>query len=239
LACGANSLSSYNFVSGGAVVGYGMRNEVGMTFDGNNMYVSLLPKYQMLPKNEIAREVTVNLMEQMFGAYYSLKNVLYILKCMLTIHRLWGVENSGDNFSRGGKDIHKDNPAEKLNYVGDVVNPKGTWFGYPVRIGGISYFYSGMLHGFRLDTSLYRENADFKKTCFAVGDPTVFTDAKFKVGDQFVISPNTTFKDDTCTGVVSHSFSTQSSHLDMSCEMSAPWKLYHRRRLLPERCLHQ
>ena len=34
---------SYNFVSGGAVVGYGMRNEVGMAFDGNNMYVAPLP----------------------------------------------------------------------------------------------------------------------------------------------------------------------------------------------------
>jgi glucose/arabinose dehydrogenase len=29
--------SGYNYVSGGYVMGYGMRNEVGITFDGNNM----------------------------------------------------------------------------------------------------------------------------------------------------------------------------------------------------------
>jgi len=45
---GANSPYSYNFVSGGAVVGYGMRNEVGMAFDGNNMYVAPLPISQWL-----------------------------------------------------------------------------------------------------------------------------------------------------------------------------------------------
>jgi hypothetical protein len=36
------------------------------------------------------------------------------------------VENSGDNFAQAGKDIHQNNPAEKLNYIGDVVNPKDT-----------------------------------------------------------------------------------------------------------------
>ncbi|OAA67945.1 Six-bladed beta-propeller, TolB-like protein [Niveomyces insectorum RCEF 264] len=48
---------------------------------------------------------------------------------------VWGVENSGDDFRRtvngAAKDIHKDNPAEKLNYLGDPTDPKGTWFGYP------------------------------------------------------------------------------------------------------------
>ncbi|PMD35890.1 iron reductase domain protein [Hyaloscypha variabilis F] len=122
--------SGYNYVSGGSVVGYGMRNEVGVAFDGNNM--------------------------------------------------LWGVENSGDNFARGGKDIHENNPAEKLNYIGDVLNPKGTWFGYP--------------------------------TCFAVGDPSAFTDAKFAVGDQFVIAPNTTFKDATCNGVATPPALTFQAH---------------------------
>lgn len=32
----------YNYVSGGYNAGYGMRNEVGITFDGNNMFVSVL-----------------------------------------------------------------------------------------------------------------------------------------------------------------------------------------------------
>lgn len=30
----------YNYVSGGWLAGYGMRNEVGIAFDGNNMFVS-------------------------------------------------------------------------------------------------------------------------------------------------------------------------------------------------------
>jgi hypothetical protein len=29
----------YNYVSGGSVVGYKLRNEMGMAFDGNNVYV--------------------------------------------------------------------------------------------------------------------------------------------------------------------------------------------------------
>jgi TrAA12-like len=56
----------------------------------------------------------------------------------IDFNRLWGVENSGDNFQRAGKDIHQNNPAEKLNYIGDVVNPKGTWFGYPVSSRGLT-----------------------------------------------------------------------------------------------------
>ncbi|KAG4417817.1 hypothetical protein IFR04_009025 [Cadophora malorum] len=106
----------YNYISGGWLAGYGMRNEVGIAFDGNSM--------------------------------------------------LWGVENSGDNFSRGGKDVHQENPAEKLNYIGDVTKNNDKWFGYP--------------------------------TCYAVWKPSDFTDQKFQVGDQFVIAPNATFKDETC-----------------------------------------
>ncbi|PVH76304.1 iron reductase domain protein [Cadophora sp. DSE1049] len=106
----------YNYVSGGWLAGYGMRNEVGIAFDGNSM--------------------------------------------------LWGVENSGDNFNRGGKDVHQENPAEKLNYIGDVTKNNDKWFGYP--------------------------------TCYAVWKPSDFTDQKFQIGDQFVIAPNATFKDETC-----------------------------------------
>ncbi|KAG4440180.1 hypothetical protein IFR05_004325 [Cadophora sp. M221] len=76
----------YNYARQGYVVGYGLRNEVALAFDGNNM--------------------------------------------------LWGVENSGDNFGRTVNgvttDIHQDNPAEELNYLGDVTVPDSNWYGYPV-----------------------------------------------------------------------------------------------------------
>ena len=35
-------------------------------------------------------------------------------------------------------------------------------------------------------------------TCFTVWQPSDFTDKTFKVGDWFVLSPNSTFNDDTC-----------------------------------------
>ncbi|RDL31915.1 Uncharacterized protein BP5553_09317 [Venustampulla echinocandica] len=78
--------NGYNYPNDGWLAGYGLRNEVGITFDGNNM--------------------------------------------------LWGVENSGDNFQRTAqgqspKDVHQDNPAEKLNYLGDVTQPNNNWYGYP------------------------------------------------------------------------------------------------------------
>ena len=34
--------AGYNYVSGGSVVSYGMRNEVGVAFDGNNMYLPFI-----------------------------------------------------------------------------------------------------------------------------------------------------------------------------------------------------
>lgn len=36
-------------------------------------------------------------------------------------------------------------------------------------------------------------------TCHTVWKPDDITDRKFKVGDQFVLAPNSTFSDDTCT----------------------------------------
>ena len=88
----------------------------------------------------------------------------------LTQRRMWGVENSGDNFVRdiSGKqtDIHIDNPAEKLNYIGDISKPNDQWYGYP--------------------------------TCFTVWKPSLFPDKKFAVGDQFVVKPNATFDDAAC-----------------------------------------
>ncbi|KAF2118602.1 hypothetical protein BDV96DRAFT_643841 [Lophiotrema nucula] len=77
--------SGYTYASSGYTAGYGQRNEVGITFDKNNM--------------------------------------------------LWGVENSGDDFKRTvngqSKDIHQNNPAEKLHYIGDVTKPNNNWYGYP------------------------------------------------------------------------------------------------------------
>lgn len=84
--------------------------------------------------------------------------------------RVWGVENSGDQLTRNANgrsvDIHIDNPAEELNYLGDPSKSNEQWYGYP--------------------------------TCWAVGDPTVITDKTFKVGQQIVIAPNSTFNDETC-----------------------------------------
>lgn len=89
-------------------------------------------------------------------------------------------------------DVHKDNPAEELNYrkpfsilvtpftsapgpsrtrltppVGDPSQPNTDWYGYPL--------------------------------CFTVGDGSVFTDTTFHPGDQFLIAPNETFSDTTCS----------------------------------------
>ncbi|KAK1515598.1 [Colletotrichum costaricense] len=84
---------------------------------------------------------------------------------------IWGVENSGDDFARtvNGQsyDIHNDNPAEELNFLGDPSQPNDQWYGYP--------------------------------TCFTVWEPSVIKDKTFKVGQQFVVAPNGTFNDDTCT----------------------------------------
>jgi glucose/arabinose dehydrogenase len=53
----------------------------------------------------------------------------------LTRDRLWGVENSADEvhrtFGNQSVDIHQDNPAEKLNYLGDPSKENAQWYGYP------------------------------------------------------------------------------------------------------------
>ncbi|KAH8204749.1 hypothetical protein TruAng_001083 [Truncatella angustata] len=93
-----NSVPSggYNYVSQGYNAGYGLRNEVGLAFDGQGM--------------------------------------------------LWGVENSGDNFVRTVNgvttDIHLNNPAEELNFLGNVSKPNNNWYGYPTcfTVGDPSQF---------------------------------------------------------------------------------------------------
>ncbi|KAI1108997.1 soluble quino protein glucose/sorbosone dehydrogenase [Nemania sp. NC0429] len=44
---------------------------------------------------------------------------------------VWGVENSGDDFRFNNQDIHQDNPAEKLNNLGDPLTSRNAWYGYP------------------------------------------------------------------------------------------------------------
>ncbi|KAI1341768.1 soluble quino protein glucose/sorbosone dehydrogenase [Xylariaceae sp. FL0016] len=44
---------------------------------------------------------------------------------------VWGVENSGDDFRLNNQDIHKDNPGEKLNNLGDPLTKRDAWYGYP------------------------------------------------------------------------------------------------------------
>ena len=48
---------------------------------------------------------------------------------------MWGVENGSDEIRRivnnSSIDIHQDNPADELNYLGDVSVPNTKWYGYP------------------------------------------------------------------------------------------------------------
>jgi len=48
---------------------------------------------------------------------------------------IWGIENSADQLHRDGVDIHEDNPAEKLNFLGYLNGTQGPYqgqnFGYP------------------------------------------------------------------------------------------------------------
>lgn len=110
----------WDWITEGWDLGYGLRNDIALVVDGNNM--------------------------------------------------VWGIENSADNLGRTAEgtttDVHIDNPAEELNLLGDPSKPNTDWYGYPI--------------------------------CFTIGEPEVFVDKTFKVGDQFVLSPNTTYDDASC-----------------------------------------
>ncbi|KAI1101685.1 hypothetical protein F4804DRAFT_343800 [Jackrogersella minutella] len=113
----------YNWPKDGYNAGYGLRNDVGLAFDGNNM--------------------------------------------------LWGVENSADQLTRTvngvAKDIHTDNPAEKLNFLGDVTRPNNDWYGYPVCF------------------AIWRPDPAIADNSHVLG-----------TGQQFALAPNATFNDETC-----------------------------------------
>jgi glucose/arabinose dehydrogenase len=75
----------YSYSTEGWWLGYGLRNEVALAVDNNNM--------------------------------------------------VWGVENSADDFARVidgvSTDIHEENPADELNYLGDPSAQNDNWYGYP------------------------------------------------------------------------------------------------------------
>lgn len=85
-------------------------------------------------------------------------------------NRMWEIENASDEIQRTidgtSTDIHLDNPADELNYLGDPSVENTQWYGYP--------------------------------TCYTVWKPDLITDHTFAIGDQFVLTPNATFADDTC-----------------------------------------
>ncbi|OTA63298.1 hypothetical protein K449DRAFT_381800 [Hypoxylon sp. EC38] len=118
----------YDYSQNGWNAGYGLRNEVGLAFDGNNM--------------------------------------------------LWGVENSADQLTRNVNgtltDIHNDNPAEELNFLGDISIPNDAWYGYPTCF------------------TIWGPDASIASTTGAHG---------LDVGQQFVLTPNDTFDDNTCAHV--------------------------------------
>lgn len=107
---------------------------------------------------------------------------------------MWGVENSSDDLERtvNGQsiDIHTNNPAEELNYLGDITVPNTQWYGYP--------------------------------TCFTVWDPSEITDRQFETGDQFVLAPNSTFDDSTCSRVaVAPRLSFQAHSAPLDCKFDS------------------
>ncbi|KAK3360436.1 soluble quino protein glucose/sorbosone dehydrogenase [Lasiosphaeria hispida] len=103
---------------------------------------------------------------EVFG--YGLRNEIGFVEDPSGI--VWGVENSGDDFTRTEngqrRDIHTDNPAEKLNNLGDPLKTRDAWYGYP--------------------------------TCFTVWNPANFPNSNLKTGSHFVVSPNTSYTDATC-----------------------------------------
>lgn len=112
------------------------------------------------------------------------------------VFRLWGVENSSDEVQRTATngsvtDVHADNPAEELNYLGDISVPNKKWYGYP--------------------------------TCYTVWSPSLFIDKIFGIGDQFVLTPNSTFDDATCAAKATPprlSFQAHSAPLDCKFDSS-------------------
>jgi glucose/arabinose dehydrogenase len=83
---------------------------------------------------------------------------------------IWSVENSGDEISRLGRDVHEDNPGEELNF-----------------------------HGFLNDSSLTLGANHGYPSCFALWNTTDFPSlGDLTVGSQFSLDNNATVNDTAC-----------------------------------------
>lgn len=82
---------------------------------------------------------------------------------------IFSVENSADQVSRNGTDIHQDNPGEEMNYHGSLngsTESQGGNYGYP--------------------------------DCFALWGTDIPDLGNLTVGSQFTLEPNSTLNDTTC-----------------------------------------
>ncbi|KAI0163765.1 hypothetical protein BJ166DRAFT_613944 [Pestalotiopsis sp. NC0098] len=85
-----------------------------------------------------------NYVTQGYNAGYGLRNEVGL--AFDAGGMLWGVENSADDLTRTANgvttDVHLNNPAEELNYLGDVSKPNNQWYGYPTcfTVGDPSQF---------------------------------------------------------------------------------------------------
>lgn len=106
-----------------------------------------------------------------------------------SLNSLWGVENSADQLNRTvdgvSTDIHNDNPAEELNFLGDVAIPNNQWYGYPTCF------------------TIWQPSPAITDTK-SLGE--------LGVGQQFVQAPNATFDDGNCTRASIPPFLTFQAH---------------------------
>ncbi|KAF7196403.1 L-sorbosone dehydrogenase [Pseudocercospora fuligena] len=117
---------------------------------------------------------------------------------------IWSVENSADQLERSGDDIHEDNPAEKLNFLGylngTASEEQGRNFGYP--------------------------------ECFSAWDPEALPDFDGTVGEQFAIGDlSATNNDSLCADRQTPrlSFQAHMAPLDIvfNTAGSAAWISFH------------
>lgn len=83
---------------------------------------------------------------------------------------IYSVENSVDQITREGTDVHQDNPGEEMNfhgYLNGSTEHQGGNYGYP--------------------------------NCFALWDTNIPDAGALQVGGQFTMDPNSTFNDTTCS----------------------------------------
>ncbi|KAK6206995.1 glucose sorbosone dehydrogenase [Colletotrichum tabaci] len=84
---------------------------------------------------------------------------------------VWAMDNSIDDITRNGVDVHDNNPGEELNLLGAVANDTRT------ENGPANYGYP---------------------RCFAVWDTSIPLNDSLRVGDQFSMEQNATMNDTRC-----------------------------------------